>query len=72
MKSLYDYLLEDGDVIGIAPSIGNMEDAGKVTFANPGNTLGMGNPRFPTAEEPGSEPMGKTRKMIKDKKKKKH
>ena len=38
--------------------------------ATPGNTVGMGNPMLPTAEEPGTEPLCATAKCKKEKKKK--
>jgi len=72
MKSLKEYLNEDlgcsATAQGIAPSIGDMESSGKVTFANPGNTMGMGNPKLPTPEDPGTEPLGRTRKEKRKKK----
>lgn len=39
-------------------------------MATPGNTVGVGNPMFPTAEEPGTEPLCTTAKCKKEKKKK--
>lgn len=69
MKSLREYILEDGEAGGIAPSLGAMMDAGKVEFASPSNTMGMGNPKLPTEKDPGSEPLGCTKKMNKKKKK---
>lgn len=71
MKSLVDYIKEDGEAVGIAPSIGSMEDAGRVDFASPGNTLGMGNPKPPTYKEPGTDLFGMTSKMVQTEKKKK-
>lgn len=38
--------------------------------ATPGNTIGMGNPMLPTAEEPGSEPLTPTAKTKTEKKQK--
>jgi hypothetical protein len=43
MKNLYD-IYEDGEGIGAIAS-------------TPANTVGMGNPMLPTAEEPGTEPL---------------
>lgn len=39
-------------------------------MATPGNTVGMGNPMLPTAEEPGTEPLCTAAKCKKEKKKK--
>ena len=55
MKSLYHYINED-----VAISIGDME--AKSTFSTPGNTMGMGNLKPPTVEEPGTDIFGTTRK----------
>jgi hypothetical protein len=62
MKNLSEYIKEE-----ISVSIGTEVD--NSTYATPGNTTGMGNPKPPTPEEPGSgDLLGKTRK---DKHKKK-
>lgn len=72
MKSLVEYIKECGaEASGIAPSIGSMEDAGKVEFASPSNTLGMGNPKPPTYKEHGTDTFGTTSKMVQQKKEKK-
>lgn len=55
MKSLYHYINED-----VAISISDME--AKSTFSTPGNTMGMGNLKPPTVEEPGTDIFGTTRK----------
>lgn len=75
MKHLRDFvedcIASGGDMIpgGVAPSIGAMKAAS--SYATPGNTLGMGNPKPPTAEEPGSgDVFGITRKANKKKKEK--
>ena len=54
MKNLYD-IYEDGAGIGAIAS-------------TPANTVGMGNPMLPTAEEPGTEPLAPTAKPKKKKK----
>ena len=61
MKTLKEYIEES-----VAISVGDME--AKSTYATPGNTMGMGNVKFPTVEEPGSDVFGTTRK---DRRKKK-
>ena len=65
MKSLVSHIIEcfGAEAGGIAQSIGDMEAGGKVTFATPGNTMGMGNPKLPTPGEPGSEIFGASKKM---------
>lgn len=81
MKSLVDYISEEaaGNGAGIAPSLGAQMAAS--SFATPGNTLGIGDPKFPTPEEPGSgdilgvtrrEKTGKVKKEKKDDSKTKH
>lgn len=61
MKKLSDYIKEE-----ISVSIGT--EVANSTYATPGNTTGMGNPKPPTLDEPGSgDLLGKT---IKKKKKK--
>ena len=50
MKNLSEYIKEEGE--GIAPSLGAEQSAS--TFMTPGKTMGMGNPKPPTVEEPGS------------------
>jgi hypothetical protein len=61
MKKLSDYIKEE-----IAVSIGT--EAANSTYATPGNTTGMGNPKPPTVEEPGSgDLLGKTTKKKKKK-----
>lgn len=61
MKSLSEYIKEE-----ISVSIGT--EAANSTYATPGNTTGIGNPKPPTLDEPGSgDLLGKT---IKKKKKK--
>ena len=57
MKNLYD-IYEDGEGIGAIAS-------------TPANTVGMGNPMLPTAEEPGTEPLTGVTGKCKCKKKKK-
>lgn len=64
IKSLAEYVKE-----GVAISLGNM--MANSTFMTPGNTIGMGDPKLPTHEEPGSgDLMGTTRKDKYKKKKK--
>ena len=65
MKSLVSHIIEcfGAEAGGIAQPIGDMEASGKVTFATPGNTMGMGNPKLPTPGEPGSEIFGASKKM---------
>lgn len=61
MKKLSDYIKEE-----ISVSIGT--EVANSIYATPGNTIGMGNPKPPTLDEPGSgDLLGKT---IKKKKKK--
>jgi hypothetical protein len=61
MKNLSDYIKEE-----IAVSVGT--EIANSTYATPGNTTGMGNPKPPTLEEPGSEGLlGKTTKKKKKK-----
>lgn len=64
IKSLAEYVKEE-----VAISLGNM--IANSTFMTPGNTIGMGDPKLPTPEEPGSgDLMGTTRKDKYKKKKK--
>lgn len=61
MKKLSDYIKEE-----ISVSIG--AEVANSTYATPGNTTGMGNPKPPTLEEPGSgDLLGKTAKKKKKK-----
>ena len=61
MKKLSDYIKEE-----IAVSIGT--EISNSTYATPGNTTGMGNPKPPTFDEPGSgDLLGKTTKKKKKK-----
>lgn len=61
MKNLSDYIKEE-----ISVSVGT--EIANSTYATPGNTTGMGNPKPPTLEEPGSESLlGKTTKKKKKK-----
>lgn len=61
MKNLFDYIKEE-----ISSSIGTEID--NSTYATPGNTTGIGNPKPPTIEEPGSgDLLGKTTKKKKKK-----
>lgn len=67
MKTLYQYLLEDG--VGAAPSAG-AAPAG-AGFATPGNTMGMGDVAAPSdgADGSGDIPSGmRTAKYKKEKK----
>ena len=50
MKNLSEYIKEEGE--GIAPSLGAEQSAS--TFKKKKKTMGMGNPKPPTVEEPGS------------------
>lgn len=62
MKTLIDYLKEE-----VTVSIGTQNAAS--TNSTPGNTMGIGNPKPPTLEEPGSGDLfGKTRKEKRKKK----
>ena len=64
IKPLAEYVKE-----GVAVSLGDM--MANSTFMTPGNTMGMGDPKLPTPEEPGSgDLMGTTRKDKHKKKKK--
>ena len=63
MKSLVDYIKEE-----VACSLGSMMD--NSTFMTPGQVMGMGDPKPPTPEEPGSDLFGTTRKEKPKKKKK--
>ena len=65
MKNLKDYLKEE-----VAQSLGDMMD--RSTYATPGNTMGMGDPKPPTPEEFGSDLFGITKKDKKKKKKEKN
>lgn len=61
MKNLSDYIKEE-----ISVSIGT--ETANSTYATPGNTMGIGDPKPPTVEEPGSgDLMGKTTKKKKKK-----
>lgn len=61
MKNLSDYIKEE-----ISVSIGT--EVTNSTYATPGNTAGIGNPKHPTVEEPGSgDLLGKTTKKKKKK-----
>ena len=61
MKSLSDYIKEE-----ISVSIGT--EVSNSTYATPGNTTGVGDPKSPTLEEPGSgDLLGKTTKKKKKK-----
>lgn len=64
MKSLVEYIEED-----VSVSLGT--EMSNSNYATPGNTMGMGDPKPPTPEEPGSgDLLGKTLKeRIKKKKK---
>ena len=63
MKSLVEYIEED-----VSVSLGT--EISNSNYATPGNTSGMGNPKPPTPEEPGSgDIFGKTRKEKKIKRK---
>ena len=69
MKNLSEYIKEEGE--GIAPSLGAEQSAS--TFMTPGKTMGVGNPKPPTVEEPGSgdlfgETIKETPKTKKEKK----
>lgn len=64
MKSLVDYIKEE-----VACSLGTMMD--NSTFMTPGQVMGMGNPKLPTLEEPGSGDLFGTTRKDKPKKKKK-
>jgi len=56
MKGLVEYIEED-----VSVSLGT--EISNSNYATPGNTAGMGNPKPPTPEEPGSgDIFGKTRK----------
>lgn len=64
IKPLAEYVAEE-----VAISLGDM--MANSTFMTPGNTMGMGDPKPPTPEEPGSgDLMGTTRKDKPKKKKK--
>lgn len=64
MKSLVDYIKEE-----VAGSLGAMMD--NSTFMTPGQVMGMGDPKPPTPEEPGSGDLLGTTRKEKPKKKKK-
>lgn len=64
MKSLVDYIKEE-----VACSLGSMMD--NSTFMTPGKVMGMGDPKPPTPEEPGSGDLLGTTRKEKPKKKKK-
>jgi len=64
MKSLVDYIKEE-----VACSLGSMMD--NSTFMTPGQVMGMGDPKPPTPEEPGSGDLLGTTRKDKPKKKKK-
>ena len=75
MKSLTEYIREEfaGNGSGIAPSVG--AQIAHSSYATPGNTMGMGDPKFPEPEEPGSgdiygvtRHLSKTGKVKKEKK----
>jgi hypothetical protein len=65
MKTLSEYIKEE-----ISASIG-AENANS-NYATPGNTMGMGDVKPPTLNEPGSDILGKTDKEKKKKKKEKN
>lgn len=61
MKDLSEYIREE-----ISVSIGT--EVANSTYATPGNTTGVGDPKPPTLEEPGSgDLLGKTTKKKKKK-----
>ena len=65
MKNLSEYIKEE-----VTTSIG-VENANS-NYATPGNTMGMGDLKAPTLNEPGSDILGKTEKEKKKKKKEKN
>ena len=65
MKTLTEYLKEE-----VSTSLGDA--MARSTYATPGNTMGMGDPKPPTPEEFGSELFGITKKDKKKKKKEKN
>jgi hypothetical protein len=65
MKNLSEYIKEE-----VSVSIGT-ENANS-NYATPGNTMGMGDLKPPTINEPGSDMLGKTEKGKKKKKKEKN
>lgn len=65
MKNLSDYINEE-----VSVSIGT-ENANS-NCATPGNTMGMGDLKAPTVNEPGSDMLGKTESDKKKKKKEKN
>ena len=63
MKKLSKYIEEE-----VSTSLGDaIADS---TFATPGNTIGMGDPKLPTCKDPGTDIFGTT-KTAKPKRKKK-
>lgn len=64
MKNLSEYIKEE-----VTVSIGT-ENANS-NYATPGNTMGMGDLKAPTLNEPGSDILGKTEKEKRKRKKKK-
>lgn len=68
MKTLSEYIKEE-----ISASIGvDNANSNYATYATPGNTMGMGDVKPPTLNEPGSDILGKTEKEKKKKKKEKN
>ena len=65
MKNLSEYIKEE-----VTVSIG-AENANS-NYATPGNTMGMGDLKAPTLNEPGTDMLGKTEKEKKKKKKEKN
>lgn len=55
MKNLRDYINEDGIAVSLGTEQANSQ------FMTPGSVTGMGNPKMPTPETPGSgDILGKT------------
>ena len=65
MKNLSEYIKEE-----VSVSIG--AENTNSNYATPGNTMGMGDLKAPTLNEPGSDMLGKTEKEKKKKKKEKN